>query len=113
MTRSKTEFIRPLSIYCDRMIEARRPDIVVVDRKNKQTQIIEIVVPGYFRVKEKELEVTNYQDLVIEVNRMWSTKAMVVPIMVGALGAIYRLTDWLGCFMWTRRTWTTFSKLPC
>ena len=48
-------------------------------------------------MKEKELEkVTKYQDLVIELKRMWSTRAMVVPIEVGALGAIYRLRDWLG-----------------
>ena len=97
LENGNTKILWDFNIYCDRMIEARRPDIVIVDKKNKETKIIDIAVPGDFRVKEKELEkVTKYQDLVIEVNRMWSTRAMVVPIVVGALGAIYRLRDWLG-----------------
>ena len=79
------------------MIEARQLDIVTVDKKNKESRIIDIAVPGDFRLKRKELEkVTKYQDLVIEVNRMWSTRAMVVPIVVGAFEAIYNLRDWLG-----------------
>ena len=50
-------------------------------------------------MKEKELEkVTKYRDLAIEVNRMSCTRGMVVPIVVGALGAIYRPRDWLGVF---------------
>ena len=32
------------------MIEARRPDIVVVDRVNKDTMIIDIAIPGDTRV---------------------------------------------------------------
>ena len=79
------------------MIKARRLDIVIVDEKNNGTQVIDIAVPGDFRVQEKELEkVTKYQDLVKEVNRTWNTRAMVVPIVFGALRAIYRPRDWLG-----------------
>ena len=73
------------------MIEARQPDMVTVDKKNKESRIINNAVPGEER---KELE--SYQDLMIEVNRMWSTRAMVVPIVVGAFEAIYNLRDWLG-----------------
>ena len=43
------------TIQCDRTIEARRPDIVLVDKKNKEVIIIDIAVPGDSRVKEKEL----------------------------------------------------------
>lgn len=39
------------------MIEARRPDIVVMDRMNSETLIIiDVVVLGNFRVKKKESE---------------------------------------------------------
>ena len=49
------------------MIEAKRPDIDIIDKKNKETQIIDIAVPGDFRVKKKEPEkVPKYQDLVID-----------------------------------------------
>ena len=46
------------TIQCDRFIEARRPDIVLVDKKNKEAKIIDIAVPGDSRVAEKELEKT-------------------------------------------------------
>jgi len=41
------------NIHTDRIIEARRPDIVVVDKRNAETTIIDIAVPGDYRVKEK------------------------------------------------------------
>ena len=44
------------SIRTDRIIEAREPDIVVVDKRNSETVIIDIAVPGDFRVKDKEVE---------------------------------------------------------
>lgn len=84
------------NIWCDRMVEARRPDIVVVDKRNAETKIIDITVPGDLRVKDKEAEkIQKYQDLVIDVNRMWKTRARVIPIAVGALGAVHHLRDWL------------------
>ena len=40
-------------------------------------------------VKEKENEkVENYQNLARELRRMWEVKAIVVPIVVGALGTV-------------------------
>jgi hypothetical protein len=44
------------NIHTDRVIDARRPDIVVVVKLNSQTTIINIAVPGDYRVKEKESE---------------------------------------------------------
>ena len=46
------------------MIEERRPDIVLVDKMNKEVKIIDIALPGDSRVKEKELEkIERYQYL--------------------------------------------------
>ena len=51
-----------ISIQCDRMIEARRPDTVLIHKKNKEVKIIDIALPGDTRVKEKELEkIKKYQ----------------------------------------------------
>ena len=44
------------TIQCDRMVEARRPDIVFADKKKKETKILDVAVPGVGRVKDKELE---------------------------------------------------------
>ena len=72
------------------MIEARRPDIVVVDKVKKETMIIDVAVPGNTRVCDKEREkIEKYSLLKDEIVRLWQMKKVVViPIVVGALGAI-------------------------
>ena len=84
------------NIHTDRVIEARRPDIVVVNKVHAEAVIIDVAVPGDFRVRDKEVEkISKYQDLALEINRMWGQRTSVVPIVVGALGAKHKLADWL------------------
>ena len=42
------------TIQCDHMTEARRPDIVAVDKVNKDTMIIDMTISGDTRVCYKE-----------------------------------------------------------
>ena len=59
----KVRILWNFNIHTDRVTEARRPDIVVVDKLNSETTIVDIAVPGDFRVKEKESEkIKKYQD---------------------------------------------------
>ena len=78
------------NIQCDHIIEHRRPDILVVNKKEKSCQIIDIAVPGDLRVHVKEGEkVEKYGDLKREIARLWSLKKVeVIPVVVGALGAV-------------------------
>ena len=94
------------NIRTDRVIEARRPDIVLINKKNKEVFVVDVANHGDFRVKDKELEkMEKYQDLVIEVQRMWDTEAKVIPIVIGALGAENNLTDYLALLrVQTRKT---------
>ena len=63
------------------------PDITVVEKK--QVWLIDVAIPGDSRIQQKELEkITKYQDLRVEVERLWERKATVVPVVIGALGAI-------------------------
>ena len=72
------------------MIETRRPDIVVVDKVKKETMIRNMLIPGGTRVFDKEREkIEKYTLLKGEIARLWQMKKVVViPIVVGALGAI-------------------------
>ena len=72
------------------MIEARRPDIIVIDKKERKGIIIDIVVPADVRVGEKEREkVEKYQDFNREIGRLWKLKMVeVVPLVIGALGSV-------------------------
>ena len=42
------------SIQTDHVIEARRPDLVVVDKKDRSCKIIDFAIPGDSRIWEKE-----------------------------------------------------------
>ena len=41
-------------MHCDHMIEARGPDIVVANKVEKETMIIDVAIPGDTRVCDKE-----------------------------------------------------------
>ena len=88
---TETEEVKILwdfEIRTDRVIPARRPDIVVLDKEERKLTIIDVAVPSDANIKDKETEkITKYQDLKIELQRMWNVKARVVPVVVGALGA--------------------------
>ena len=52
-----------INVQCNNVIEARRPDIIVIDKKERKGIIIDIAVPADVRVGEKEREkVEKYQD---------------------------------------------------
>ena len=60
---------------------------MVIDKASKTCQIIDIAVPSDQNITKKEKEkIDKYQELKLEIMRMWSVQAWVVPIVVGALG---------------------------
>ena len=73
------------TVQCDRKIEARRPDIVFIHKKEREVVIINVAIQGDDRVEDKELEkLEKYQ--LLKVRRM--RKVIVVPFVIGALGAV-------------------------
>ena len=52
-------------------MEARRPDLILVDKKAKSCMIIDVAVPGDGRICEKEIEkIEIYQNLKRELKRL-------------------------------------------
>ena len=52
------------SIQTYHVVEARRPDLAVVDRKERSCKIIDVAVPGDSKIKEKEKnKIEKYQEL--------------------------------------------------
>ena len=79
-----------INILCDNLIEARRPDLIVIDKKEQKGIIIDIAVPADVRVEEKEKEkVEKYQDLKKEIRRLWKLRNVeIVLVVIGALGSV-------------------------
>ena len=68
------------------MIEARRPDMIVIDKETKFAKIIDFAIPYDTRVNSKEVEKTEkYQDLAREIKKLWGMRVTVIPIIIGAL----------------------------
>ena len=90
-----------MTIQCDHIIEATRPDIVVVEKESNKSIIMDVASPWDHRVYEKEsAKIEKCQDLKIEIRKLWAMRRVeVVPVVVGALGAVTKrlntcLTSW-------------------
>ena len=59
-----------MSIQTDHVIEARRSDLVVFDKKERSCKVIDFALPRDSRIQEKEREnIEKYQDLGKEFRR--------------------------------------------
>ena len=86
------------TIQCGNVVEARRPDIAVVEKENNKATIVDIASPWDHRVYKKEGEkIEKYQDLKREIGRLRGIRHLeVVPVVVGAIGVLSnRLDAWL------------------
>ena len=78
------------TIQCDTKIEARRPDIAVIDKTKIEVKIVDVTIPGGERVNERKVgKIAKYKVFKDGIARMWGMKkVIVIPVVVGALGAI-------------------------
>ena len=68
------------SIQTDHVIKASRPDLVVVDKKERSCKIIDFAVPGDSRIEEKDKDkIEKYQDLGREFQKIWNVKVNIIP----------------------------------
>ena len=89
MENAKVKLLWDFNIQTDKVIEARRPDLVLVNKETKECQIIDIAIPGDARVTRKEDEkVEKYKELGFEIRRLWNVRTKIIPVVIGALGTI-------------------------
>jgi len=89
LQNEEAKILWDFKIQTDKHLAHNIPDITVVEKK--QVWLVDVAIPGDSRIQQKEVEkITKYQDLKIEVERLWERKATVIPVVIGALGAIPR-----------------------
>ena len=77
------------SIRKNRVIPARRPGLTLVDNTINKVSLIDVAVPWDSRAEQKEQEKKDkYQDLRIELRRLWDKPVEIVPLIIQALGTI-------------------------
>ena len=91
MENEEVKVLWDISVQCDNMIEAKRPDIILIEKKEQKGIIINIAVPANVRVGKKEREkMEKYQDLKKKIGRLWKLKMVVI----GALASVTKEFDW-------------------
>ena len=98
MEGDDVSLIWDINIQCDNVVEASRPNLYLVDKKEKSCVITDVAIPGDCRIREKEIEkIEKYQNLKRELKKLWSLKKVeVVPVIVGALGCISKgFSGWM------------------
>ena len=77
------------NMQTDHQIPARRPDLIIINKKKRICKIVDFAVPADHRINLKEYEKKGkYLDLARELIKLWNMKVTIVPIVIGAFGTI-------------------------
>ena len=81
--------INSFNIQTDHLIPARRPDLIIINKKKRICKIVYFAVSADHRINLKESEKKDkFLDLARELKKLWNMKVTIVPIVIGALGTI-------------------------
>ena len=73
-------------IQTDHIISARRPDLIIINKKKRTCRIVDFAVLADHRVKLKECEKRDkYLDLARELKKLCNMKVTIIPNVIGAL----------------------------
>ena len=79
------------NIQTDHLIPARRPDLIIINKKKKKRtcKIVDFAVPADHRIKLKECEKKDkYLNLTRELKKLWNMQVTIIPIVIGAFGTV-------------------------
>ena len=79
------------NIQTHHLIPARRPDLIIINKRKRICKIVDFAVPADHRInmnmKESEKK-DKYLDLARELKKRWSMKVTIVLNVIGALGTL-------------------------
>ena len=76
-------------IHTDHLISARRPDLIIINKKKRTCKIVDFAVPADHRMKLKECEKKDkYLDLARKLKKLWNIKVTIIPIVIGTFGTV-------------------------
>jgi len=76
-------------VQTDRTIPNNKSDIIISGNEKRTCMLIDVAITGDRNVIKKEAEkILKYEDLTIEIQRMWNVKTKVIPVIIGATGTV-------------------------
>ena len=73
-------------IHTDHLISARRPDLIIINKKKRTCKIVDFTVPADHRIKLKKRISTS--TLLGNWKKLWNMKVTIIPIVIGAFGTV-------------------------
>ena len=81
-------------IQTDHLISARKPDLIIINKKERTCIIVDFAVPADYRIKLKECEKKDkYLNLPRELKKLWNMKVTIIPIVIGVFSTVSK--GWL------------------
>ena len=75
--------------HTDHLILARRPDLIIINKKKRTGKIVDYGVPADHRIKLKECEKKDKNlDLARELKKLWNMQVTIKPIVIGVFGRV-------------------------
>jgi hypothetical protein len=73
------------STHTDTEVTANRADIIIKNKEQNTSTLIDVAIPADRNIVQKEAErKLKYKSLCIEIRRMWKLKCMIIPVIIGA-----------------------------
>ena len=77
------------NIQTDHLIPARRPDLIIINKKKRTCKIVYFSVLADHRITPKECEKKDkYLDLARELKKLGNMPVTIIPIVIGAFGTV-------------------------
>ena len=74
------------TIQTAHITEARRPDLVIIDKTKNECKIIDFACPFDSRIEEREKDkMKGYNNLKRELKKIWDLPVKVITVVIGAL----------------------------
>ena len=81
------KLLRDIVIQTNHQITARRPDLIIINKKKRTCKIVNFAVPADHGVKLKESEKKDkYVDLARELKKLSNMKVTIILFVIGAFG---------------------------
>ena len=79
------KLLRDFDIQTDHLIPARRPDLIIINKKKRTCKIVDFAVPTDHRIKLKECE---KKDKYLDLKKLWNMQVKIISIVIGAFGTV-------------------------
>ena len=80
------------AIQTEQVISARRPGLIIVNKKKRTCRFVDFAVPADHRVKLKGKREISFLDLARKLKKLRNMKVMMIPIVISVLGIVTKVT---------------------